>query len=413
MRSPGTRGGAGSVWVKKPPVISGLRDLETHAQLRAKLEVSQQQATQAHAQLQELQQQKNQIQFSACNLASVVSGKFSRLLQALELRRISAQRDIEAAQTQALAPALDEEQQLQGHLEALAQYGQRVQDLLEQVDDQTFLQELQQLSEPPEPFGPLTPLQWNEDQQLGNLKKLLSLLCGLLLEEGAPATVPARAPDLVPLIKAPDPEAQVLSVVCPLRKKLWQNYRNLTFDPDSANHHFSLSCQGQRVMHCHRSQGPARPGSFELWQVQCAQSFQAGHHYWEVRASDHSVTLGVAYPELVRQKLGTNTDNIGRGSCSWGLCIQEDSVVAWHDGDSRRLPGVSARLLGVDLDLACGCLTFYSLEPQVQLLYTFHALFTRPLYPVFWLLEGRTLTLCHQSGAKLPPVQQEAASALH
>lgn len=189
------------------------------------------------------------------------------------------------------------------------------------------------------------------------------------------------------------------------------DYRNLTFDPDSANHHFSLSRQDQRVTHCRQSQHPARPGSFELWQVQCAQSFQVGHHYWEVRTSDHSVTLGVTYPELTRQKLGTNTDNIGRESCSWGLCIQEDSVLARHNGDSQRLPGVSARLLGMDLDLTCGCLSFYSLEPQVQLLHTFHALFNQPLYPVFWLLEGRTLTLCHQPGAKLPPEPQEEASA--
>ncbi|XP_013361457.1 PREDICTED: tripartite motif-containing protein 65 [Chinchilla lanigera] len=385
---------------------------EREAQLRAKLEVTQQQTTRANSQLQELQQQRSQIQNSACTLCSVVSGKFSRLLQALELRRISALRDIEAAKTQVLAPALDEEQRLQGHLEALAQYGQRVQELLEQEDDQTFLQELQQLSEPPEPFGPLTTLQWDEDQQLGNLKELLNLLCGLLLEEGTPPEVPAKTADLDP-VEAPDPLVQVPSVVCPLRKELWQNYRNLTFDPDSANHHFNLSCQDRRVTHCRQSQGPARPGSFKLWQVQCAQSFQAGHHYWEVRASDHSVTLGVAYPELTRQKLGTNTDNIGQESCSWGLCIQEDSVLARHNGDAQRLPRVSARLLGVDLDLARGCLTFYSLEPQVRLLHTFHALFSRPLCPVFWLLEGRTLTLCHRPGAQLPPAPQEEASVLN
>lgn len=158
----------------------------------------------------------------------MVSGKFSRLLQALELRRISALRDIEAAEMQALAPARDEEQRLQGHLEALTQYGQRVQDLLDQVDDQTFLQvpglgvvghallpalmpqltvsvcgaqELQHLSEPPEPFGSLAPLQWDEDQQLGNLKELLGLLCGLLLEEEAPPKVPAKAADLGPMGK--------------------------------------------------------------------------------------------------------------------------------------------------------------------------------------------------------------------
>lgn len=146
--------------------------------------------------------------------------------------------------------------------------------------------------------------------------------------------------------------------------------------------------------------------------MQCAQSFQAGRHYWEVRASSHSVTLGVAYPELKRRKLGPHTDNIGRGPTSWGLCIQEDRTQAWHNGVAQRLPGVSGRLLGMDLDLASGCLSFYSLEPKTQLLHTFHAIFTRPLYPIFWLLEGRTLTLCHRPEAKPPPGLQVEAAGL-
>ena len=153
------------------------------------------------------------------------------------------------------------------------------------------------------------------------------------------------------------------------------------------------------MKHCRRPRGPAEQGSFELWQVQCAQSFRSGRHYWEVRTSNHSVTLGVAYPELARHKLGPHTDNIGRGPSSWGLCVQEDSAQAWHNGEAQRLPGVSGRLLGVDLDLASGCLTFYSLEPKIQHLHTFHAIVTRPLCPIFWLLEGRTLTLCHRPEA--------------
>lgn len=190
------------------------------------------------------------------------------------------------------------------------------------------------------------------------------------------------------------------------------DYRNLTFDPDSANRHFHLSHHNQQVKHHRQPQGPARPGSFELWQVQCSQSFQAGRHYWEVRASDHSVTLGVAYPELMRHKQGTQTDNIGRGPSSWGLCVQEDSIQAWHKGEVQRLPSLSGRLVGMDLDLTSGYLAFYSLEPQTKLLYTFHALFNRPLCPVFWLLEGRTLTLCHRPEAKLPPGSQEETSGL-
>lgn len=188
------------------------------------------------------------------------------------------------------------------------------------------------------------------------------------------------------------------------------DYRNLTFDAGSANRHFYLSRQDQQVQHRRQPQGPAGPGSFELWQVQCAQSFRSGHHYWEVRTSEHSVTLGVAYPELARRRLGPQTDNIGRGPSSWGLCVQEDSVQAWHNGEASRHPGVSGRLLGMDLDLASGSLTFYSLEPETRPLHTFHALFTRPLCPVFWLLEGRTLTLCHRPGATFPREPQEEAS---
>uniref|UniRef100_A0A7N9CFJ9 E3 ubiquitin-protein ligase TRIM65 n=1 Tax=Macaca fascicularis TaxID=9541 RepID=A0A7N9CFJ9_MACFA len=357
--------------------------LKRQAQLRASLEVTQQQATQAEGQLLELQKQRSQIQNSACILASWVSGKFSSLLQALEMQHTAALRSIDVAKTRVLAQVRDEEQRLRGHLEAVARHGCRIQELLEQVDEQTFLQE-SQLLQPPGPLGPLTPLQWDEDQQLGDLKQLLSRLCGLLLEEGGHPGAPAKPVDLGPM-----------------------DYRNLTFDPISANRHFYLSRQDQQVKHCRQSQGPGRPGRFELWQVQCTQSFQAGHHYWEVRASDHSVTLGVSYPQLSRCRVGPHTDNIGRGPCSWGLCVQGDSLQAWHNGQAQRLPGVSGRLLGMDLDLASGCLTFYSLEPQTQPLYTFHALFNQPLTPVFWLLEGRTLTLCHQPGAVFPPGPQE------
>ncbi|XP_059006291.1 E3 ubiquitin-protein ligase TRIM65 isoform X1 [Mustela lutreola] len=381
---------------------------EREAQLRATLEVSQQQVTQAERQLEELQQQSSQIQSSACTLASMISGKFSRLLQALEMRRALALKDIKVAETQALAQAQEAEQRLQGHREALVCYDRRVQDLLQQLDDRTFLQESQLLA-PPAPLGPLTPLKWDADKQLAGLKESLSQLCGLLLEEGDRPRAPAEAADSGP-VEGPGPLAPVPSPVCPLRRKLWQNYRNLTFDPDSANRHLYLSRQDQQVKHRHKPRDLAGPSSFELWQVRCTQSFQDGRHYWEVRTSNHSVTLGVAYPDLTRRKQGPHTDNIGRGPSSWGLCVQEDRAQAWHNGEAQLLPEVSGRLLGMDLDLASGCLTFYSLEPRAQPLHTFHAIFTQPLYPVFWLLEGRTLTLCHQPEARLPSELQEEAS---
>lgn len=62
-------------------------------------------------------------------------------------------------------------------------------------------QESQQLV-PPGPLGPLTLPQWDEDQQLGGLKELLSQLCALLLEEGAHPGGPAEAADLGSVGKA-------------------------------------------------------------------------------------------------------------------------------------------------------------------------------------------------------------------
>ncbi|XP_055448210.1 tripartite motif-containing protein 65 isoform X2 [Psammomys obesus] len=369
-----------------------LLDVERRAredQLRARVAVTQQQVTQAESQLQELQQQSSWIENSACTLASVVSKRFCSLLQVLEEQQTKILRDIEVAKKQALGQVLNEEQRLAGHLKALAQYGHSVQDLLEQVDDYSFFQGLQQLSEPLESLGPLTPPQWNEEQQLNSVNELLSPLCELLLEEKNHAKVATKTADTVPV-----------------------DYRNLTFDPDTANQYLRLSHKDRQVTHHLQVQGPARPGSFELWQVQCTQSFQTGRHYWEVYASDHSVTLGITYPKLPRRKLGTHTDNIGRGPCSWGLSIQEDNIQAWHNGKVQRLRGVPGRLLGVDLNLTVGCLTFYSLEPHTEPLHTFHAVFSQPLFPVFWLLEGRTLTLRHQPEAKLPPGPREETTTL-
>lgn len=79
-------------------------------------------------------------QNSACTLTSVISGKFSCLLQALEMRRVRALRDINVAKTQALEQAQQEKQRLQGHLEAVSFCDRRIRHLLEHLDDWTFLQ---------------------------------------------------------------------------------------------------------------------------------------------------------------------------------------------------------------------------------------------------------------------------------
>lgn len=80
------------------------------------------------------------MQSSACTLASVISRRFSSLLQALEKQRASTLSDIEVAKKQALDQVLNEKQRLTDHLKALSQYDHSVQDLLAQADDCIFFQ---------------------------------------------------------------------------------------------------------------------------------------------------------------------------------------------------------------------------------------------------------------------------------
>lgn len=79
-------------------------------------------------------------QSSACTLASVVSSRFSSLLQVLEKQQTSTLHDIERAKKQALDQVLHERQRLTDHLKALSQYNRSVQDLLGQGDDVIFFQ---------------------------------------------------------------------------------------------------------------------------------------------------------------------------------------------------------------------------------------------------------------------------------
>lgn len=79
-------------------------------------------------------------QSSACTLASVVSRRFSSLLQVLEKQQASTLSDIEAAKKQALDQVVTEKQRLTDHLKALSQDDHSVQDLLGQVDDFIFFQ---------------------------------------------------------------------------------------------------------------------------------------------------------------------------------------------------------------------------------------------------------------------------------
>lgn len=176
------------------------------------------------------------------------------------------------------------------------------------------------------------------------------------------------------------------------------DHRNLTFDPKTANKYLELSKGAQKAKHgpgaIHgQEQGPR----FRPWQVLCTQSYGPGHHYWEVKISSHSVILGVTYRGLPReQQQQGHRFNIGLDGGSWGLQVREDCYLAWHKGHAQKIQEQLYKNLGVSLDYGKGLLSFYGLGESTKLIHSFHSVFTEPLYPVFWLCEGREVTLCQR-----------------
>lgn len=185
------------------------------------------------------------------------------------------------------------------------------------------------------------------------------------------------------------------SISAPRVPFLSPDHRNLTFDPDTANKYLELSKGQRRARHGTGTAGgwQERGSPFEPWQVLCEQGYGQGCHYWEVAISSHSVILGATYRSLPRRQPPGHKFSIGLDGGSWGLQVREDGYLAWHKGQEEKIQERLYTQLGVRLDYGRGLLSFYGLGEETRLIHCFHAVFTEPLYPVFWLCEGRAVTL--------------------
>uniref|UniRef100_A0A8C3JY04 B30.2/SPRY domain-containing protein n=1 Tax=Calidris pygmaea TaxID=425635 RepID=A0A8C3JY04_9CHAR len=247
----------------------------------------------------------------------------------------------------------------------------------------------------------LVPTEFSAANIVKPIAEILTDVSRLLLED-LPGSVASEAPDPVGqgLVQPKEPAVKVVAPlpVCQLRDKLLKDHRNLTFDPKTANKHLKLSRSNRKAKHspgaiCGQpEQGPR----FKPWQVLCTQGYGHGHHYWEVEVSSHSVVLGVTYRSLPWEQQQGQKFNIGLNGGSWGLQVLEDCYLAWHKGQKEKIQERLYKNLGVSLDYGKGVLSFYGLGERMQLIYSFHNVFTEPLYPVFWLCEGRTVVLCQR-----------------
>ncbi|XP_013034656.3 E3 ubiquitin-protein ligase TRIM65 [Anser cygnoides] len=368
------------------------------ALLEKSLKEAQEESEKIERALQDLEERTQSIKDSSEGLRSVILSKFTHLEKGLEAFRCQMVAKVEQELEAALGRVEEDSSTLKNHLDALRQHQEQARHLLAcTTDHRTFLEEFpllpawESLAVPP-------PVQFDAAGVVEPVSEILAGISRLLLED-LPDAVAPKAPD--PVVPGPvQPKGTEMKAATPLpkcqiRAELLKDHRNLTFDPDTANKYLELSKGHRRAKHGTSAAGgwQERGSPFEPWQVLCAQGYRQGCHYWEVTTSSHSVILGVTYRGLPRQQPPGHKFSIGLDGGSWGLQVREDGYLAWHKGREEKIQQRLYAELGVRLDYGRGLLSFYGLGEETQLIHCFHAVFTEPLYPVFWLCEGRTITL--------------------
>ncbi|XP_069510839.1 E3 ubiquitin-protein ligase TRIM65-like [Ambystoma mexicanum] len=365
------------------------------------------------AEMSKTEEKAKNIQENSTKFIDGISKRFAELRRTLEECQVLSEETIQGVTQKALEQAQSNLVQLQSRRDALLQHQQQAEQLLRNPNDVAFLQNLTLLSSPGA-SAVLPAVDFPISQKVAPIVEVLSQTSKLLQDGLANSLLPTPSATVIkesPIMKAP-------SIVKPgpsclpeggLRTILLKDYRNLTFDPNTANRYLRLSGQDRRAKHTESpdSQRLEHPDRFESWQVLCCQSFQEGSHYWEVKLSDHFVYLGVAYGAIDRKRKDRKTSIIGRNAESWSLQVQRNCHIVWHSGQDQKLMAPLYSRIGVHLDCSAGTLSFYGIEKKMELLHTFTWIISAPVYPAFWIGEGVEVSLVHQK-PKDSPEKEEA-----
>ncbi|NXM54086.1 TRI65 protein, partial [Illadopsis cleaveri] len=371
--------------------------------LQESLEKTQEESERIELAMKELEVQTQSIKDCSEEFKARIQSKFTHLRKALEDFQCQTVARIEQEQGAALEHVDKNWNLWRERLDVLGQHRERVQSLLACTDHRTFLQEFPLLP-PLESPEELVPVEFDVAAVIKPISEILTSISRLLLED-LPGSVAPKAPDSTGqvhpqelAVKAVTPLPSVAPLPrCQLRAELLKDHRNLTFDPETANKYLELSKGARKAKHSPGAvHGQGQGPRFQPWQVLCTQSYGPGHHYWEVKISSHSVILGVTYRGLPWEQQQGHSFTIGLDGGSWGLQVREDCYLAWHKGRAQKIQEQLYKNLGVSLDYSKGLLSFYGLGERTKLIHSFHGVFTEPLYPVFWLCEGRVVTLCQR-----------------
>ncbi|OCT62983.1 tripartite motif-containing protein 65 [Xenopus laevis] len=350
--------------------------------------------------IEKRQQLTGNIKTACDQMESCILAKFEQMSNILEECCTMSIETLRSEKEVALDKAKQSLEQLQKHLERVEQHENEAKLLCQNSDDVAFLQGLTLLI-PPEATPVLPSIPLCGSSQVDAVTRILPQVINLLnvefpnaLLNEPQAEVKETSCTVSPSIPRTRPSITP-STMSLLRTELYKDYRNLTFDPQSANKYIHLSRQNCKASHKMSSQGAAvllSSTAFQTWQVMCAEGFSQGHHYWELELSKFFVEVGVAYSCLERSKNEQN--RIGRNPFSWCLQTHSRCHSAWHNNKEQQLQASKYFKIGVSLDCNAGNITFYGVKDGgLELLHSFSCVFSQTLYPTFWIGEGSSVCL--------------------
>nr|DBA27859.1 TPA: hypothetical protein GDO54_008308 [Pyxicephalus adspersus] len=370
--------------------------------LSSDVEANKQQKEDIEKQIEDWKQKSQSIEEFHNTLVSRVMTKFDQVQNTLEKCQALVVESVRCEEKAALAKVSDHLQHLQKHLQDLNKYHSDAEQLLDtKTSDAEFLQGLLLLTSVGD--VPVAPdVEVCGTVQMEAVTKVLPEVTRLLQEELPNALHPEKIqlgtgasssfPDQLKTELNTNPTTMSF-----IRTKLYEDYRNLTFDPETANRYIEISHQDCKATHktsLRHNNVPESPMRFKTWQVMCKEGFLDGSHYWEVEISIFFVRIGVAYGSLKRTNESEN--NIGRNNCSWSLELRSMGQSVWHGNQEVALIAQKYRKIGVHLDCVAGSVTFYGIKNgDLECLHIFHSVFSERLYPVFWIGEDVSVKL-HQ-----------------
>ncbi|KAM8730509.1 stonustoxin subunit beta-like [Acanthopagrus schlegelii] len=194
------------------------------------------------------------------------------------------------------------------------------------------------------------------------------------------------------------PDIPDVETVTDRRDLLWYGC-DLTLDPDTANHHLTLSEGNKKVTEGPQQSYPDLPQRFDFFpQVLCRKGL-TGRCYWEVKLEGFGSDIagGVCYRGMSRN-VNNDQSRLGGNKLSWCLAHyrrSDDGLYAEHDNQKHHLPVPSLiTRLGVYLDWSAGTLSYYNVSSDtLSHIYTFHTKFNEPVYPICMILDTSNISL--------------------